>query len=63
MKSKWPEIGHSNVAIKRLKKDITKEARNRELKGVSLVPKGRGLVSIHLVKAFGIILICLTYHM
>ena len=55
MKSRWPEIGHSDVAIKKLKQGITEDVRKSEIRAVSLVPRGRGLVSLRLVKVSGVI--------
>ena len=55
MKNRWPEIGHSKAAIKKLKEETPKYLRRSEVQAVSLVPRGRGLVSLHLVKVSGVI--------
>ena len=57
VKNRWPEIGHSKAAIKKLKEETPKYLRRSEVQAVSLVPWGRGLVSLHLVDAFGVDLV------
>ncbi|PAV17475.1 hypothetical protein PNOK_0753900 [Pyrrhoderma noxium] len=39
VKSRWPEIGHSDVAIKKLKQGITEDVRKSEIRAVSLVQR------------------------
>ena len=52
VKNRWPGIGHEGVALKKLNKNITKAMRDSEVRAAGLVPKGRGLVSMHLFKFF-----------